>query len=190
MEIRKADNSMAGQFIQDASNKAGSKTEAESPGFEIKDKLIASNKEDVQAPDLKAFQQAKPKDTSLPPQFSDMKPYPSKTYLTVGEAFSQHKNFVEVIDKGSVVKELPPDVDSTPHQLYIIKMDSGPEVKLAYNNEVGKPLPDMPPGERLDMKGEYIYKPDGGVLHWTHNADGGNHEAGYIIIERTGQKYE
>lgn len=190
MEIRKADNSIAG-YSNKINPKIETPKEAVDPDLEaVRDQIIASEKENIQPAKFKALLPAKEKDKSLPSQFADMKPYPSKTYLTVGEAFAQHKNRAEVLDHGSVVKQLPIDPKPSRHQLYIIKMDSGPEVKLAYNSDVGKPLPDMPQGEKLDMKGEYIYKPDGGVLHWTHKADGENHEDGYIIIERTGQKYD
>lgn len=165
----------------------------------IRDKIVMSVHEDILSPDMSYIKKSRNsvkssglEKTGENPYLPGLKPFPSKKYLTVGEAFKQHAgNRPEILDHGTFVKFLPPDLKPPCHQLFIIRMDSGPEVKVAHNSDVADTLPaSVKPGDKLELKGEYIYEPNGGVVHWTHHVDNGSHEPGYILVEKTGQKYD
>jgi hypothetical protein len=165
----------------------------------LKDTILISGKDGLPSPDMSSIKKSRaatgnsgPEKTGGNPPLPGSKPFPSKRYLTVGEAYKQHANNRPLIlDHGTFVRFLPPDLKPPCHQLFIIKMDSGPEVKVAHNSDVAATIPDsVSKGDRLELKGEYIYEPGGGVVHWTHHADGGSHEPGYIIVENSGKKYD
>jgi len=124
------------------------------------------------------------------PLIDEMKPYPSKTFLTVGDAFKQRADRSEVLDHGIVTKVLPEDLKPPRHQVFLVQFQSGVTAQIAHNTDVAPHVPNLRPGMELEIKGEYIYKPNGGVVHWTHHVDYGDHEPGYILVEETGQKIE
>lgn len=166
----------------------------------VRDIIVKSEKEGMLPPDMASIKKSRAGSKTFKAKEagdifdlkSSTKPFPSQRYLTVGEAFKQHAgNRPEVLDHGTFVKFLPPDLNPPRHQIFIVKMDSGPEVKVAHNSDVAATLPaSVKPGDKLELKGEYIYEANGGVVHWTHGAHGGSHEDGYIIVEKTGQKYD
>ncbi|MFH0802610.1 MAG: DUF3465 domain-containing protein [bacterium] len=174
-------------------------TIADSPTEAIRDVVVKSEQEGIFSPDMASIKKSRASGqtsglnkTNDSAYFPESKPFPSQRYLTVGEAYKQHAgNRPQILDHGTFVKFLPPDLKPPCHQLFIIRMDSGPEVKVAHNSDVADTLPNsVKPGDKLELKGEYIYEPNGGVVHWTHHADGGSHEPGYILVEKTGQKYD
>jgi hypothetical protein len=59
---------------------------------------------------------------------------------------------------------------------------------VTHNIDLAPRLDGLQKGERLVLRGEYEWNPEGGVLHWTHRDPGGTHPAGYI--ERDGRRYQ
>ena len=78
-----------------------------------------------------------------------------------------------------VKKNLPDDNVGSRHQKMILRLPSGHTVLLAHNIDLAKRVP-ADEGDTLEVRGEYEYSEQGGVLHWTHHDPAGRHEDGWI----------
>ncbi|HET9030097.1 MAG TPA: DUF3465 domain-containing protein [Candidatus Aquilonibacter sp.] len=67
------------------------------------------------------------------------------------------------------------------HEGYLIQLggDCDLVLKVETNTDITGPIP-LRPGERVVVKGVYIYNPMGGLIHWTHHDPGGRHEGGFV----------
>ena len=65
-------------------------------------------------------------------------------------------------------------------------LDAGREVRVFHDLSCGGGWVELKPGDRIELKGEYVRPPDGrGIIHFTHPADGtcgrgGGHDDGYL----------
>lgn len=103
-------------------------------------------------------------------------------------AFRDHRSQIMMVVEGQVVRTLSDDRDGTPHQRFLIRTATGVTLLVAHNLDIAPRVPDLQPGEPLELRGEYIWNPKGGLLHWTHHDPSGQHEAGYI--QRAGHRYQ
>ena len=83
---------------------------------------------------------------------------------------------------GVVVKTLPDDNDGDRHQRFIVKLPSGRTVLVAHNIDLAPRVP-LEELDIVEMKGQFEWNEQGGVLHWTHHDPGGWHEDGWIRHE-------
>ncbi len=105
----------------------------------------------------------------------------------IGQAFIAKKSDVQVRGKGLVVKLLNDDNKGAKHQKFLVKINPHQTLLFAHNIDLAPRVP-LQVGDEVAFNGEYVYNPKGGVIHWTHHAPQGDHEAGWVMLN--GQKYQ
>jgi hypothetical protein len=108
----------------------------------------------------------------------------------VCNAFESQRSHGEVVADGTVAEVLGTrSGPSGEHEGFLLKMSGQCDLLLQVetNVDVTGPVP-LHEGEAVVVKGEYEFEPVGGVIHWTHHANGGRHEGGFV--EAGGKYYE
>ena len=101
-------------------------------------------------------------------------------------AWQQHRSPIEVTASGTVVKVL--GVRRGPsgrHEGFLVHL-SGKEahditLRVEDNVDLTGPIP-LRAGDAVEIRGEYIFDPRGGLLHYTHRDPRGRHPAGYVRV--------
>lgn len=104
------------------------------------------------------------------------------------EAYHAHRNVPQVQGSGIVVKVLRDDTKGLQHQKFLLKVNDNITILIAHNIDLASRVDNLHEGDIVGFKGEYIYTPKGGTVHWTHKDPRGNHAAGWL--EHNGKKYE
>lgn len=113
------------------------------------------------------------------------------------QAFKQRKSNVQVEGKGEVVKILPDDTNGSHHQKFLVKISPDQTLLFAHNLDLAERVEPLAVGDTVEFKGEYVFNPKGGIVHWTHRDPQGRqendsaqglHEAGWI--KHNGQIYQ
>jgi hypothetical protein len=104
------------------------------------------------------------------------------------EAYGAHRNLPQVQGSGIVVKVLKDDTNGLQHQKFLLKVSDNITILIAHNIDLAPRVVDIQVGDVVAFKGEYIYTPKGGTVHWTHKDPRGNHAAGWL--EHKAKKYE
>lgn len=105
----------------------------------------------------------------------------------VEQAFTAKLSDVQVSGKGFVIKLLADDNKDSRHQKFLVKINARQTLLFAHNIDLAPRVP-LQIGDEVTFNGEYVYNPKGGVIHWTHRAPQGNHEAGWVMLN--GKKYQ
>lgn len=100
--------------------------------------------------------------------------------------YQNHVSHVEVTADGTVVRLLPDRTGpSGAHEQFIIRLSSGDvTVEIEHNISIGQRVP-VNEGDQVIVHGEYIWNPEGGLIHFTHHDPKGTHEGGFIIDRGT-----
>ena len=106
----------------------------------------------------------------------------------ITEAFGAHRNLPQVQGSGIVVKLLKDDTKGLQHQKFLLKISDNITILIAHNIDLALRVDDIQEGDVIEFKGEYIYTPKGGTVHWTHKDPRGNHQPGYL--KHNGKTYE
>ena len=112
----------------------------------------------------------------------------SPALRTVDDLYKSQTSHVQTEDKGVVVKVLKDDTKGLKHQKFLVKVASGQTVLFAHNLDLAPRVEDIKAGDEVGFRGEYIYNPKGGVVHWTHHDPSGKHFPGWI--KHNGHTYE
>ena len=104
------------------------------------------------------------------------------------QAFKQHKSNVEVEGKGIVTKILADDNSGLRHQKFLVKISPEQTLLFAHNLDLAPRIAQLAIGDTIEFKGEYVYNPKGGIVHWTHKDPNGHHAAGWL--KHNGKVYE
>ena len=94
----------------------------------------------------------------------------------------------QVQDSGKVVKILADDNRGSRHQKFLVRIASGQTLLFAHNIDLAPRIDDIQVGDFLSFRGEYVYNPKGGVVHWTHLDPQGRHFGGWI--KHNGNTYQ
>jgi hypothetical protein len=112
---------------------------------------------------------------------------PAATSATPNDAaivadFQNHQSSVEVTADGTIVRLLSDRTSSTgTHEQFIIKLSSQDlTVEVEHNISIAVRVP-AAMGDHVIVHGEYIWNPEGGLIHFTHHDPQGTHEGGFII---------
>lgn len=84
------------------------------------------------------------------------------------EAFNSKKSHLFIQGSGVVKKLLPDDNQGARHQKFLVTISTEQTLLFAHNVDLAQAVPLMA-GDFLEFRGEYIYNPKGGVIHWTHH---------------------
>ena len=82
-----------------------------------------------------------------------------------------------------MVKLLAEDNEGSRHQKFLLKMPAGYTVLIAHNIDLAPRLDGLQVGDSVQFKGEYVWNPKGGVVHWTHRDPNGGHPAGWLKFQ-------
>lgn len=107
-------------------------------------------------------------------------PTAGKNDRVLREAFDNRRSNVQVQGGGTVARILPDDRDGSPHQRFILRLNSGQTILIAHNIALAPRIPELQVGDRVDFYGEYEWNAQGGVIHWTHDDPQGRHVAGWL----------
>ena len=99
---------------------------------------------------------------------------------SVDRAFEGRRSDVPVEGRGTVVRILPDDLSGSRHQRFILRLDSGTTVLIAHAIDVAGRVSPLEVGDALSFRGEYVWNPRGGIVHWTHHDPAGRHAPGWI----------
>jgi hypothetical protein len=102
-------------------------------------------------------------------------------------AFERKQSHVWVEGDGSVKKLLEDDNKGSRHQRFLVSISGQQTLLFAHNIDLAPRLNDLQVGDAVAFRGEYIYNPKGGVVHWTHH-DPNGHNSGWI--KHNGKTYE
>ena len=99
---------------------------------------------------------------------------------TVADLYASKTSHVQTEDTGTVVKLLADDTNGARHQKFLVKVASGQTLLFAHNIDLSSRIEDLKVGDQITFRGEYIYNPKGGIVHWTHHDPEGKHYAGWL----------
>lgn len=99
---------------------------------------------------------------------------------SVQHALENHSRGVEVEGAGTVAAILPDDVEGSRHQRFLVRLDSGTTVLISHNIDLAPRVSSLRTGDPVTFRGEYVWNPKGGLVHWTHRDASGHHEAGWL----------
>ncbi|HSI28086.1 MAG TPA: DUF3465 domain-containing protein [Methylophilus sp.] len=103
------------------------------------------------------------------------------------QAFAQKQNHVWLEGSGIVKKLLPDDSKGARHQRFLVTVSPEQTLLFAHNIDLAPRVEQLNIGDQVAFKGEYIYNPKGGIMHWTHHDPGGV-KSGWIKVN--GKTYE
>ena len=102
----------------------------------------------------------------------------------VYDAWRFHRSRVEVTASGAVARVLGAREGRSGAHLGFLLHLAGSEgrgltVRVEDNLDLTGPIP-LSEGEFATVRGEYVYDPRGGLIHYTHRDPRGRHDAGYV----------
>lgn len=105
----------------------------------------------------------------------------------IARAFEARASNVQVEGSGVVYRVLRDDLHGARHQRFLLRLESGQTLLVAHNIDVAPRVP-LVEGDTVGFAGEYDWNEQGGILHFTHRADRGDHADGWI--EHEGRRYD
>ncbi|MES1987841.1 MAG: DUF3465 domain-containing protein [Pseudomonadota bacterium] len=100
------------------------------------------------------------------------------------QAFHDKKSNIFVEGNGVVKKLLPEDDNGLRHQKFLVKISDEQTLLFAHNIDLTSAIP-LAVGDTIQFRGEYVYNPKGGIVHWTHRDPHGKIEGGWIKYKGT-----
>lgn len=107
---------------------------------------------------------------------------------SIEDAYARKLSDVWLEGQGEVVKLLADDNKGSRHQKFLVKVSNGKTLLFAHNIDLAPRIEDLKVGDTISFKGEYVYNPKGGVMHWTHHDPKGQQQGGWIILN--GKTYQ
>ncbi|MGQ2964520.1 MAG: DUF3465 domain-containing protein [Methylophilus sp.] len=103
------------------------------------------------------------------------------------QAFAKKQSHVWLQGNGTVKKLLADDTKGARHQRFLVSVSPEQTLLFAHNIDLAPRVADLTVGDQVQFKGEYIYNPKGGIMHWTHHDPDGI-KGGWIKVN--GKIYE
>lgn len=105
----------------------------------------------------------------------------------VYDAWRAGRSHIEVTAGGSVARILGTRVGpSGTHLGFLVHLSGGEgrglTIRVEDNVDLTGPIP-LREGENVEVRGEYIFDPRGGLVHYTHRDPRGRHPAGYVLAD-------
>lgn len=99
---------------------------------------------------------------------------------SIVDAFEHRQSDVWVEGAGVVTKLLPDDNKGSRHQKFLVHINEKQTLLFAHNIDLSSRIDALKVGDTIEFKGEYVFNPKGGVIHWTHHDPKGRHAGGWI----------
>lgn len=106
---------------------------------------------------------------------------------SIVQAYFAKQSDIQVSGNGVVTKLLADDNQGSRHQKFLLKINAEQTLLFAHNLDLADRVP-LAVGDAITFRGEYVYNPKGGIIHWTHRDPRGSHLAGWIMLR--GEKYQ
>ena len=103
-------------------------------------------------------------------------------------AYKNKKSDIFVEGTGVVKKLLPDDNKGSRHQKFLVSISAQQTLLFAHNIDLAPRVENLQVSDAITFRGEYVYNPKGGVMHWTHKDPNGGTKAGWI--KHNGKTYE
>lgn len=113
---------------------------------------------------------------------------PQANNAAIVRAIEARAEDVWVEGEAEVVKLLSDDDKGSRHQRFIMRLASGHTLLIAHNIDLAPRVSPLQVGDTVSFRGEYVWNPKGGVVHWTHHDPKGRQAGGWI--RREGQIFE
>ena len=104
------------------------------------------------------------------------------------DAFRHKKSDIFVEGAGVVKKLLPDDNKGSRHQKFLVSISAQQTLLFAHNIDLAPRVENLQVSDAITFRGEYVYNPKGGVMHWTHKDPNGGTKSGWI--KHNGKTYE
>jgi len=104
----------------------------------------------------------------------------SKNDRKLAWAFENGISEIRVTCSGVVVYKLPDDTFDIRHQRFLIELASGQSLLIAHNIDLAKRVKPLRIGDKISVRGEYIWNEKGGLIHYTHRDPAGIQPDGWI----------
>lgn len=114
---------------------------------------------------------------------------PTAGKLTCGQArtaFSSQHSGAWLSVGGRVSRLLPNDVGRYTHQRFVLACRSGLTLLVVNDIDIGESVP-VRRGNFVEVRGQYIWNEQGGLIHFTHHDPSGQSPGGWIIL--SGREY-
>lgn len=113
---------------------------------------------------------------------------PQAASSVLDDAYQHKLSNIWLEGQGTVNKLLKDDNKGSRHQRFLVRIASGKVLLFAHNIDLAPRIDDLQVGDTLTFRGEYVYNPKGGVMHWTHHDPRGDIRGGWI--RHNGRTYE
>ncbi len=107
---------------------------------------------------------------------------------SIEAAYENRASNIDVEGQGIVVKLLMDDNNGSRHQKFLVKIANGKTLLFAHNIDLAPRVEDIKIGDEVTFRGEYVFNPKGGIIHWTHKDPRNEHVAGWI--KHNGKTYQ
>ena len=104
------------------------------------------------------------------------------------DAFKHKKSDIFIEGAGVVKKLLADDNKGSRHQKFLVTVSPEQTLLFAHNIDLAPRINAIQVGDSVQFRGEYVYNPKGGVMHWTHHDPQGGNKVGWI--KHAGKVYE
>lgn len=111
---------------------------------------------------------------------SDARRYTHVGCTSAAAQFAHHASGAWLTVSGGVQRVLPDSSGRLRHQRFILGCGTGFTVLIVNDVSIGTRAP-VAPGEAVVVRGQYEWDPQGGLLHFTHHAQGGG-TGGWILL--------
>jgi len=100
---------------------------------------------------------------------------------SICDAHALQRSRVEVTASGTVTRILGiREGPSGTHEGFLVRVpDCNIVIRVEHNVDIGGSIP-LHQGEAVQLRGEYLYDPRGGIVHYTHHDPSGRHPGGSI----------
>jgi hypothetical protein len=98
----------------------------------------------------------------------------------VGPAFRAHQSGVWLALSGTVTGLLSDTDGAREHQRFVVGCADGQTVLIVNDVSIGQRAP-VHVGDRVTVRGQYIWNSEGGLIHFTHHAVGSS-QGGWILL--------
>jgi len=97
-----------------------------------------------------------------------------------GRAYLQRQSGLWLTVSSQVMRTLPDEIGTLKHQRFIVRCSSGQTLLIVNDLSIGTRAP-VHVGDRVLIRGQYVWNRQGGLLHFTHHSDSGG-AGGWIVL--------